>query len=157
MQQNLCFLLALAGVCLSSCGPKKLVDASRVLESQVWTYADSLRFEATVEDTSCLYDISILVKHDKSYAYQNLYLRIRTYFPDGKMLAQPLSLDLAEKTGAWSGKCIGNSCSIEAPIQQNAFFNAQGKYVFVLEQYMRQDTLRGIRAVGLRIADAGPR
>ncbi len=157
MQKNGFFLFVLAASFLSSCGPEKLVDTSQVLKSGVWAYADSLRFEATVEDTSRLYDISLWVRHDKSYAYQNLYLRILTYFPDGKTLSQPLSLDLAEKTGAWSGKCIGKSCTLEVPIQQNAFFNTRGKYTFAIEQYMRQDSLPGIRAVGLRIYNTGPR
>jgi hypothetical protein len=73
VQKNGFFLFVLAASFLSSCGPEKLVDTSQVLKSGVWAYADSLRFEATVEDTSRLYDISLWVRHDKSYAYQYLF------------------------------------------------------------------------------------
>ena len=157
MRTNSIFITALGLIGLAACSSGTLVKESRTVQDGVWTYADSLQFRATIEDTSRLYDISLLVQHDKSYPFQNLYLRIHTRFPKGKVLSQPLSLELADKTGRLLGKCTGKTCRMDIPIQQNAYFNEKGEYVFTLEQYMRMDSLPGVKSIGLHIRDIGPK
>ena len=151
------FALLLAGIGISACSPGTLVKESQSVNNGVWTYADSLQFTVAIEDTSRLYDISLLVKHDKSYAFQNLYVKVHTRFPNGKILSPSLSLELADKSGDWLGKCSGNTCRIEIPIQQNAYFDEKGDYIFTLEQYMRTDSLPGVRSLGLHVRDIGPK
>jgi len=151
------FITALLFIGFAACSPGTLIKESRTVQDGVWTYADSLQFRASIEDTTRLYDISLLVKHDKSYSFQNLYLRIHTRFPEGKVLSQPLSLELVDKTGRLLGKCTGKTCRIDIPIQQNAYFDEKGEYVFTLEQYMRMDSLPGVKSIGLHIRDIGPK
>ncbi|MBK6947489.1 MAG: gliding motility lipoprotein GldH [Haliscomenobacter sp.] len=141
----------------SACGPRYLLKETRQLEGETWSYADSLSFQAAIRDTARIYDISLLVKHQTSFHFQNLYLRIHTGFPDGKKLTQVLSLELANKAGKWQGACRGDHCTLEVPIQLNAFFNQTGVHTFTLEQYMRADDLPGISALGIRIKEAGSR
>lgn len=144
------------GAMASSCGPRYALQESKDIEG-VWTYADSAVFEMDLTDTSKLYAIAIALQHTTDYAFQNLYLRIHTQFPSGERLSQPISLELAGKAGNWLGKCRGEGCKIVIPIQENAFFNATGTHRFVLEQYMRSDSLPGIRSIGLHIYETGPR
>ncbi len=151
------FIAVLAGISVAACSSGTIVKESQTVRDGIWTYADSLQFQASIEDTSRLYDISLLVQHDKSYTYQNLYLKIHTRFPKGRVFAQPLSLELADKTGRWLGKCPGKTCRMEIPIQQNAFFDEKGAYTFTLEQFMRVDSLPGIHSLGLHIQDMGPK
>ena len=151
------FIILLASTVISACSQGTLVKESQDVQDGVWGYADSLRFQAAIEDTSRLYDISLLVKYDKSYAYQNLYVKVHTHFPQGKVLSPSLSLELADKSGQWLGKCSGKTCRVEIPIQQNAYFDEKGVYSFTLEQYMRVDSLPGIRSIGLHIRDIGPK
>lgn len=150
-------IILLAGTVFSACSPGTLVKESQDVQDGVWTYADSLLFQVVIEDTSRLYDISLLVKHDKSYAYQNLYVKVHTRFPSGKILSPSVSLEVADKSGQWLGKCSGRACRVEIPIQQNAYFEEKGAYTFTLEQYMRVDSLPGIRSIGLHVRDIGPK
>ncbi len=151
------FIILLAGTVFSACSPGTLVKESQDVQDGVWTYADSLQFQVAIEDTSRLYDISLLVKHDKSYAYQNLYVKVHTRFPSGKILSPSVSLEVADKSGQWLGKGSGKTCRVEIPIQQNAYFEEKGVYTFTLEQYMRVDSLPGIRSIGLHVRDIGPK
>jgi len=141
----------------SSCGPRYVLRESEEVKDGVWTYADSAVFALEVVDTSKRYAIAIALQHTTGYAFQNLYLRIHTRFPNGQRLSQPISLELAGKAGNWLGKCRGKNCEIVIPIQENAFFNATGTHRFVLEQYMRTDSLPGIREVGLHIYEMSTR
>ena len=141
----------------SSCGPRYVLRESEEVKDGVWTYADSAVFALEVVDTSKRYAIAIALQHTTGYAFQNLYLRIHTRFPNGQRLSQPISLELAGKAGNWLGKCRGKGCEIVIPIQENAFFNATGTHRFVLEQYMRTDSLPGIRSVGFHIYEMSAR
>lgn len=157
MKHSLFLALALGiGAIASSCGPRYALRESRDIEG-VWTYADSAVFEVEIADTSKLYTIAVALQHTTDYTFQNLYMRIHTRFPNGERLSQPISLELAGKAGNWLGKCGGKGCKIVIPIQENAFFGARGTHRFVLEQYMRTDSLPGIRSTGLHIYETGSR
>lgn len=156
MRKPIALVFCLA-ILASACGPRYLLKETRKLSGETWSYGDSLSFQAAIRDTAQLYDISLVVKHRTSYNFQNLYLRIHTEFPDGKKLTQVLSLELANKAGKWQGACSGDHCTLEVPIQINAFFNQTGVHTFTLEQYMRADDLAGISALGIRIKETGAR
>lgn len=151
------FLLSFFSVLLSACGPDYLYDETYDLEEQGWTYADTLNFQFTIDDTLALYNLYLQVEHSTDYSYQNLYTRIHTQFPSGERITQVLSLELADKAGAWQGDCRGEKCLFLAPIQPNAFFNKPGTYVITLEQYMRQSPVMGLKSIGFKLEETGKR
>ena len=114
-----------------------------------WGHDNTMHFDVEVIDTTQLYDIIINVRHSDSYTYRNMYIMIYTTFPTGRKLEQQIRLNLAEKSGKWKGKCTGDICMIQYPIQELAYFNEVGKYTFEIVQYMRDDPLHGIEKIGL--------
>lgn len=122
-----------------------------------WTYEDSIRFEFGISDTSARYNLILELEHSKEYPYQNLYVNFCTRYPSGKSLKQVVSLELAEKAIAWVGKCNSRWCKISIPIQSEAFFPELGKHTIVLEQYMRESPVHGIRRFSLCIQKVGDR
>jgi hypothetical protein len=44
---------------------------------------------------------------------------------------------------------------VHSLLQDNAYFNRPGEYVITLEQFMRSDSLAGMKAVGLVIEKTG--
>ena len=137
---------------LFACGPDYLYEAERPLTDATWTYADSLRFDFEIEETDRVYDLFLDVTHSPDYAYQNLYTRLFTDFPNGQRLDQTLSLELADKTGRWNGDCGGTRCTVRIPLQERAYFPLPGTYALTVHQYMRKEALPGIEAVGLAVA-----
>ena len=133
---------------LSACGPDYAYQKTYAIDGANWTYADSLKFEFEVNDTSDVYNLWLTVDHNIDYEFQNLYINIRTKFPSGSQLAEPLSLELANRIGQWYGKCNNSYCHLRIPIQEGAFFNQTGKYEITLDQYMRQNPVAGIRNIG---------
>lgn len=141
----------------TSCGKPVLVDQCKQIPDTGWTWADSLAWTFTVEDTTAIYDLLLTVDHGTDYRWQNAYVRFHTLFPGGEHLEEVVSLELQTASGRWLGNCSGSDCSLTIPIQQNTFFNQPGEYRLLLEQDMRQDSLTGLRSVCLRIEDTGNR
>lgn len=153
MKNRLLFFLVSA--LLTACGPDYIYEKQYPLEEEGWAYADTLDFTFSIDDTLTLYNLYLEVTHTTDYAYQNLYTRIYTRFPSGERKGQTVSLELADRTGAWQGDCRGQTCRFLAPIQMNAFFNEPGAYVFTLEQYMRESPVAGLQTVGFKLEETG--
>lgn len=139
---------------LAGCTKNSIYAETRELPDGVWNYPNLLNFEFEISDTLSVYNLDLEIEHSTDFPYQNLYSRIFTGFPSGNRLEKILSLELADKSGKWQGKCSGSRCKLNIPIQENAYFNQVGRYSLALEQYMRQDSLPGVFAVSLMVIKA---
>lgn len=136
---------------LTACGPDFVFEKNYEIPNAEWSYADTLDFEFDIQDTNQLYNFYLDIEHEVGYKNQNIYFMIHTQYPSSKRIAQQLSIDLANKAGAWFGKCGNESCKLRVNLQEKAFFNETGKHTLTLEQYMRVDPLPGIKNLALRI------
>ncbi len=153
-------ILALCGLVAalfcSGCGPDYVLEERHAFEGGQWPYADSLSFQARIDDTLALYNLYLDIDHSvQDFPFQNLYIRIHTTFPDGQRLTETVSLELANRAGAWHGDCNANACSLRINLQDNAFFEQAGVYAFVIEQYTRRDPLPGVQAISFLIEKIG--
>lgn len=140
---------------LLSCGPDVTYQETRDIGSAGWAYADSLAFTFPVTDTSARYDLVLSVTHGTDFPYQNFYTRLATHLPDGTVLRQPLSLQLADKYGDWYGDCSGASCTVDISLQEGTRFTQLGEHRLVVTQFSREDPLPEVGAVGFRIIARG--
>ena len=150
---KLCFVFLLFA--LSSCGPNYIFEETFPLQGDTWTYADSLTFEVDVKDTLKIYNLYLDLEHSTDFGYQNLYTKINTAFPEGQRISETLSLELQHKSGMWLGDCSGDYCDLRIPIQEGAYFNASGLHTITIHQYMRADSLKGVKSLSLRVEDTG--
>jgi gliding motility-associated lipoprotein GldH len=97
------------------------------------------------------------LNHTPDFNFENVYTRIHTLFPDGKLSAQILSLALTNETGAWAGQCNKTVCKVEIALQEQIIFPAKGNYKITIAQYMRTDTLTGIGNIRFLLIDTGER
>jgi len=80
---------------------------------------------------------------------------VHTYYPSGKSRTQRLSLELASSAGIFQGRCSGDLCTLQIPIQRNIYFEQPGTYQLVLEQFMRRNPVEGIASIALQVEDTG--
>lgn len=126
-------------------------DAEQPLAAGQWSYQDSIVFEFDIQDKTKLYDVFLDVKHTDEYRFANLYVMLHVYFPDGRSRKEQVSLELADPSGKWLGKCSGKQCTRELPFMPNALFEMEGKHRIVLEQYNRQSAMEGVEGFRMRI------
>ncbi len=149
------FLFAVLLLSLASCGPNYLYESKQDIPNDQWLYRDSLRFAFEVKDTSKRYNFYLDLDYDDQFASQNIYLRLSTQYPNGRQLTKVRSFDLFDAGGTPLGKSSGSSHRLRTALQENAFFNQLGQHTVTVAQFMRRDSLPGLRAVGLAVMPLG--
>ena len=147
-------LLSLSIVLLFlGCGPNYILDKQYEITNNDWMYSDTLDFGVTITDSLKIYNLYIELEHSMEFSKQNMYVMIHTQFPSGKRISEQLSLEMANKAGVWHGDCNSEWCKVSIPIQQGAYFDMVGDYLFTVEQYMRVDPLPGVKSIAFKIEE----
>ncbi|NRA52348.1 MAG: gliding motility lipoprotein GldH [Phaeodactylibacter sp.] len=154
-QRGIQALLLSSLLLLFACGPDFIYDELQEIDGQGWAYAQPVRFDFDIADTAALYNLWLEVDHSTEYKTQNLYTRIQTGFPDGNKSEETVSLELADKSGAWYGSCDQSKCLLKVPLQMNTYFNQPGNYSMVIEQFTRIDSLEGVSSLRLMVEPTG--
>jgi len=146
-------ILVFVACCLSlvACNKDVIFEKTIKIPDASWSYENKLPFEFEVTDTTKTYQILMEVAHAGDFGFQNCYVQITTHFPNGEEKKQPVSLELAAQSGIWVGKCSGNNCSIEIPLQGKAKFKQPGEHSITVEQFMRVNPLLGIKSISLKV------
>lgn len=142
-------------IMLNSCGKTYHYQNTISIPNQAWSYQDTVDFQFDILDTTKIYNLLIDIDHTTNYPFQNMYVEIFTKFPEGQRIKEMVSLELANRAGAWNSDCRGETCNLEIPIQEGAFFNQAGAYTISFKQFMRKNPLKGIKKLGLKIEDTG--
>jgi len=147
---RLAFFLLLLCV---SCGPKSWYEHSFPMDGSGWHVQDTKLFSFEAPDTLSSYDLTLELKHADDYAYQNVYLKTATIFPNKDTINDIISIDLTDTDGFWLGK--GSSIkALHAPLQVGFKFREAGTYSITIDQHSREDKLEGIESVGLHLTDS---
>lgn len=149
------FFLSFLLFLVTACNEEPIYTASLEIPDGKWDYENLLTCEVEVQDTSERFDLVLDLVHSTAYEYQNLYINIHTTYPDGNSRKQQLSMDMAAPTGQWYGNCNRSQCELRVVLQENAFFNQQGRHQFQVEQYMRENPVLGIYSISLNLLRKG--
>lgn len=133
------------------CVNTSVFEQNQSIEKARWEAENALRFEFIANDTLANHNVFLNVRHTGNYAYSNLYLFVTTQAPNGRLHIDTLEFTLANTTGKWIGKGIGDVYDLRMVYKKNIRFGQQGKYSFKIEQAMREPVLDGIADVGIRI------
>ena len=127
-----------------------------VFNNSKWATTDRAVMEFNIDDTISQHNFYLNVRNTESYPYRNLYVFVKTTFPNGKFSKDTVGVILADATGKWLGSGNGYLSSSQhlsntIMYKYNKRFPLSGEYKVEIEQAMRVDTLEGIRNVGLKI------
>jgi len=151
MKSRVFFSVLMLVVIFAACDKNKVLQRYIEIENKEWTYANTLTFETEISDTNKLYNIFLQVRHTDLYTFNNLWVLVKTKYPDGKVFEKRVELVLSDERGNWVGNCSSDICVAKIPFQYDARFNKAGKYYFTIEQNMRKNPLPEILAIGMRV------
>ncbi|TGE14678.1 gliding motility lipoprotein GldH [Hymenobacter elongatus] len=139
---------------LASCDQNQVFEQNLDLDKYVWTVQQKPAFTFDIQDTTQRYDIYFNVRNQSVYGYYNLYVKHTLQEPSGKRVSQLLHqmLLMDPQTGEPRGQGSGDIFDHQFLALRQQQFHQTGTYKIILEQYMRQDQLPGIMAVGVRVA-----
>ncbi|MDR3697089.1 gliding motility lipoprotein GldH [Mucilaginibacter sp.] len=151
---NIFFSIAVTAFLLSTaaCTDKNaVIDKSSGVENHNWTYINRFRFDVKIDDEKIPYNLDMNLRVTGDYKYSNIFVLITRVNPDKTSEVTRYELKLANKEGEWLGKGSGNLYSYQAPFRSNYKFLAKGVYTFYIEQNMRDNPLREVSDVGIRV------
>lgn len=132
--------------------PNRMMDENTSIINHNWSYGNKVKFDVQIDDPAANYNLYLNVRVTANYRYSNMFLLV--YQSGGafkKTATTRYELKLASPTGEWLGKGSGSMYSYQIPFKTKYRFPAKGKYHFEIEQNMRDNPLRSVSDVGLRV------
>ena len=152
------FLLMTCCFYLLACSPPSGVfEKDIALPGQQWnsSFRPTISFDIGDSDTAYRYNIYLVLRHTDAYNYNNIWIRGTVRQPgDTASRSERYDLELATNEKGWLGSGMDDIYEHRVEIQQETRFTHPGIYSFTLEQIMREDPLKHILNVGVRIEKA---
>ena len=133
-----------------SCVKVDVFEKNVVIPGHSWetSFKPSIEFEIT--DTVELYNIYVVLRHADAYRYKNIWLNIGIQPPGEPLQKSRFDLPLATDEKGWLGKGMDDIFEHRIPLYQQTPLK-KGKYIFQLENVMREDPLEHVMNVGIRV------
>jgi gliding motility-associated lipoprotein GldH len=134
-----------------SCSQKEVFYEFHSFPLAEWNQQESVRFEIPVHDNSIPYDVFIEIRNNNNYSFRNLWLFVDYKNPNGRLRSDTVYVELADIYGKWYGKGI-SLFDYSFPYELNVQYPDTGKYIYTIRQGMRENPLKGISDIGLKVS-----
>jgi len=134
-----------------SCSHNEVFFSYRSFENAEWNRNDTVVFCVNIEDNSQSYDVMLEIRNLNSYPFSNIWLFVDYRMPDGTSRSDTISADLADVYGKWYGKGM-SLYNLSIPYETSVLFPDTGIHTYSIRQGMRDNPLRGISDIGLKVS-----
>jgi gliding motility-associated lipoprotein GldH len=136
---------------MGSCDSKRFFEENKRIENSVWNNKEKATFKVTITDILARYNFYFNLRNSGDYPFSNIYLFLKTVFPDGRIARDTIECQLADYDGKWLGSGISDVKFNRFLFQKGVRFPQKGQYIFEVEQAMRVKDLKGISDIGIRL------
>lgn len=144
---------------LTGCMESPYFQKDVTIPGYQWKYDYQPVFKVDIKDTSAMYHLYFIIRHTETYPFANLWMQIYTKEPNDTVFQQSrIEIPLAEESGKWLGRGMGEIWEQRMPITRNdapMIFKKPGTYEIKFEQNMRINPLPEVLQVGLRVEKLG--
>jgi len=134
-----------------SCSHKEIFFDYYSLTNAEWNRDNPAVFHVKIENLSQPYNVSIEIRNNDDYPFSNIWLFIDYTLPNGNTRTDTVSADLADVYGKWYGKGL-SLYNLSIPYENTVLFPDTGTYIYSIRQGMRENPLKGISDIGLKIS-----
>ena len=120
-----------------SCGSSETQMEFQELPTTGWPQHTPVRFSLQVNDSLHPHDIFIHLRHSNDYPFSNIFLITSLSHPNGEVITDTLSYDLAAANGLWLGSGSG-IITQSLPYKKNVIFNTSKPYTLSVYQSVRE-------------------
>jgi gliding motility-associated lipoprotein GldH len=140
-------------IALGSCKQIDIYEKNENIPEQEWDYSFKPSYEFQITDTTSYYNIFIVLRHTDAYEYNNIWLNLSTKVPGDSVRSRNLQLILGNDAEGWEGKGMSDIYEVRKLVTQRGpeRLSHAGTYTFSLSQVMRDNPLKHILSVGVRV------
>ncbi len=136
-----------------SCSKDTVYNEFQPVQHKVWEKRSEYFFNFDINDKSLPYNISLQLRNNDIYPYQNLWILFNELQPSEIVIKDTIECMLADDFGKWTGNGI-TLFQNQISLRKNYHFPDTGKYTISIQHGMRDDELKGIEDIGLLIEKA---
>ena len=143
-------------VLLAACSTLDTYEKTVFFPEHAWKSSEKPSFTFAIEDTVSLYNISVSLRHEDAYHYNNLWLNITTQAPRDTARTQQVNIILADNKKGWLGTGMDDIYDHRVRITRTPVKLKKGNYTFTLQQHMREEPLQFVLNAGIRVEKVQP-
>jgi len=155
MPNRILAFVILVSSLLTSCVSSPYYQKEYSVPKNAWDYQFKPSFKFDITDTTATYNLYFLVRHTEAYQFSNIWLQVYSKQPgDSTFIKSRIEVPLAEPSGKWLGRGMGEIWEQRMPITRNdnpMVFKKTGTYEIRFEQNMRINPLPEVLQIGLRV------
>lgn len=143
-------------VLLYSCSTLDVYEKTVFFPDHQWRSANRPSFGFTIDDTTTAYHISVILRHEDAYHFNNIWLKVTTQAPGDTAKTQLINVTLADNKKGWLGTGMDDVFEHRARITRLPVKLKKGNYTFTLQQDMREEPLQFVLNAGIRVEKVKP-
>jgi gliding motility-associated lipoprotein GldH len=144
------FLFLLLG--MASCDTIDLFEKNVVVPNHAWSYSFKPEISFEIRDTVSAYQIFFVIRHTDAYGFNNIWIKADSRAPgDSAWSSQRFDCPLSTND-RWLGSAMDDIYEHRILLfNQPVKFRQPGTYTIRLEQVMRENPLKHVMNVGVRV------
>ena len=147
---NKFFYILLIGVFLASCQTIDIYEKTTFFPSHSWKSDVKPSFTFEITDTTSLYNIFLVLRHEDAYNYNNIWVNLVVKGPTEEVTIRREFI-LGNNRQGWLGSGMDDIFEHRIPFNDKPAPLHKGRYTFTLQQDMREDPLDHILNAGIRV------
>lgn len=149
------FILLLIVILFSSCTRLDVFEKNTTIPGMKWNTNFIATGTVNISDTVSAYNIYIVMRHTDAYNYNNIWLNTGLQAPGDSMKFQKINLTLGNDASGWEGSGMNDIWEVRKLISGvPKRFIRSGLYNFSIQHIMRDDPLREVMSIGIRLEKA---
>ena len=121
--------------------------------SHSWKESEKPTFQFNITDTTALYNIFFVIRHQDAYRYNNIWVNITVTSPvDTSQVRREFIL--SNNSQGWLGSGMDDIFEHRIAFNNKPAALKKGTYTFTLQQAMREDPLDYVLNAGIRVEKA---
>ncbi len=137
-------------IALASCQTIDIYEKTASFPAHTWKSGEKPSFTFEITDTTSLYNIFLVLRHEDAYNYNNIWVNLIAKGPAGTDTVRREFI-LGNNRQGWLGSGMDDIFEHRIPFNDKPASLHQGKYTFTLQQDMREDPLDHILNAGIRV------
>lgn len=139
-------------ILLGGCDNVDLFEKRVTLPAQEWKSSNKPTFTFHITDTSSTYQLYLVLRHTEKYSFNNIYVDVSAKGPasDSSLHAKE-DIRLGTDESGWMAEAMDDIYDHRAKLGGVFRFSKPGDYTFTLQQIMREDPLKHMIDVGIRL------
>ena len=135
---------------LASCQTIDIYERTTAFKTHSWQSSQRPSFTFEINDTTSLYNIFLVLRHEDAYNYNNIWVNLTVKGPTGVDSIRR-EFVLGNNKQGWLGSGMDDVFEHRIPFNDKPAPFHKGKYTFTLQQDMREDPLDHVMDVGIRV------